>query len=306
LTAPALLSAAERRAERHGVLLALACYLFWGFFPLYFKLLAHIPALEVLCHRIVWSLACLLPLALLGHRRAALSDACRDRATLLRLGVTTLLIALNWLLFLHAVASDQVLESSLGYFINPLVSALLGGLFLGERLSRAQYLALLLACAGVAHRTWQLGHLPWIALTLAVTFGLYGLLRKEARADALTGLTIETALLAPLALAYLVVLGVGGHGAFLAGTPRDNLLLPLAGAITALPLVTFTAAARRLRLTTIGFLQYLTPTLHFVCAVVFFQEPFDAQQLASFALIWGGLLLYSLDALRQLRRPLPA
>ncbi len=284
-----------------GVLLGLGCYFFWGFFPIFFKALAHVPALEVLCHRIVWSLAFLLPLALLSGRLADLKKALRDRATLLLLTTSTLLIAGNWLVFIHAVATDRVLESSLGYFINPLISALLGGLILGERLRRPQQLALLLAAAGVLHRTWHLGHPPWIALFLAVSFGLYGLLRKQARVDAVSGLTVETALLAPFALGYLLILGVGSGGAFLAGRPIDNLLLPLAGVITALPLIAFTAAARRLRLTTIGFLQYITPTLHFIFAVVLYHEPFSTGDLISFALIWTGLLLYSADALFQLR-----
>ena len=284
-----------------GVLLGLGCYFFWGFFPIFFKALAHVPALEVLCHRIVWSLAFLLPLALLSGRLADLKKALRDRATLLLLTTSTLLIAGNWLVFIHAVATDRVLESSLGYFINPLISALLGGLILGERLRRPQQLALLLAADGVLHRTWHLGHPPWIALFLAVSFGLYGLLRKQARVDAVSGLTVETALLAPFALGYLLILGVGSGGAFLAGRPIDNLLLPLAGVITALPLIAFTAAARRLRLTTIGFLQYITPTLHFIFAVVLYHEPFSTGDLISFALIWTGLLLYSADALFQLR-----
>lgn len=285
-----------------GVLLGLGCYFFWGFFPIFFKALAHVPALEVLCHRIVWSLAFLLPIALVSGRLADVKAALRDRATLLLLATSTLLIAGNWLVFIHAVATDRVLESSLGYFINPLISALLGGLVLGERLRRPQQLALLLAAAGVLHRTWHLGHPPWIALFLAVSFALYGLLRKQARVDAVTGLTVETALLAPLALGYLVVIGLGSSGgAFLAGSQSDNLLLPLAGVITALPLIAFTAAARRLRLTTIGFLQYITPTLHFIFAVVLYHEPFSTGDLVSFALIWTGLLLYSADALLQLR-----
>ncbi|OGR36955.1 MAG: hypothetical protein A2091_00215 [Desulfuromonadales bacterium GWD2_61_12] len=284
-----------------GVLLGLGCYFFWGFFPIFFKALAHVPALEVLCHRIVWSLAFLLPLALLSGRLTDLKAALRDRATLLLLATSTLLIAGNWLVFIHAVATDRVLESSLGYFINPLISALLGGLVLGERLRRPQQLALLLATAGVLHRTWHLGHPPWIALFLAVSFGLYGLLRKQARVDAVTGLTVETALLAPFALAYLLLLGLGGGGAFLTGRGGDNLLLLLSGVITALPLIGFTAAARRLRLTTIGFLQYITPTLHFIIAVVLYHEPFSTGDLISFALIWTGLLLYSADALLRLR-----
>lgn len=291
----------DRRAAR-GVALGLAAYLVWGFFPIYFKQLAAVPPFEVLCHRIVWSVAFLLPLCALCGKGGELRTVLGDRRSLGLLAVTTLLIAGNWLVFIFAVTSGRILESSLGYFINPLVNALLGRLFLGERMRRAQRLAILLAAGGVLLRTAQVGAPPWIALFLAFSFGLYGLLRKRAGAiDPIVGLTVETALLALPAVAVLLFGLAHGRGALPATDPSVNLLLPLSGAVTAIPLILFAAAAQRLRLTTVGFLQYITPTLHLLIAVLLYGEPFTLASLGAFALIWGGIALYTVDTLRSLR-----
>lgn len=291
----------DRRAAQ-GVALGLTAYLVWGFFPIYFKQLAAIPPFEVLCHRIVWSVAFLLPLCALCGKGGELRTILGDRRSLGLLTITTLLIAGNWLVFIFAVASGRILESSLGYFINPLVNALLGRLFLGERMRGAQRLAILLAAGGVLLRTAQVGAPPWIALFLAFSFGLYGLLRKRAGAiDPIVGLTVETALLALPALAVLLFWLAHCRGALPAIDPAVNLLLPLSGAVTAIPLILFAAAAQRLRLTTVGFLQYLTPTLHLLIAVLLYDEPFTLASLGAFALIWSGIALYSGDALRNLR-----
>ncbi|HEX2769599.1 MAG TPA: EamA family transporter RarD [Geobacteraceae bacterium] len=283
------------RETRLGVTYGLAAYLFWGFFPLFFKWVAHVPPLEVLAHRIVWSLITLLfPLAAIkgwGKVRATLTN----RKALIILCATTILISTNWFVFIFAVDRGQVLQSSFGYFINPLVSVLLGFLFLGERLRRVQVLSLALAIVGVIVLTVRLGSAPWIALVLAISFALYGLLRKIVPADALTGLAVETLLLFPAASGYILYLGVTGKGAFPSTTLGDNILLPLAGVITAIPLLWFSAAARLLRLATIGFMQYITPTIHFLLAVLAFGEPFTRTHLAGFACIWAGLLLYSYD-----------
>lgn len=263
--------------------------------------MAHIPPLEVLAHRCAWSLATLLVFLAATGGWGKVRAALAERRTLLTLCATTLLIATNWFVFLYAVANNQVLQSSFGYFINPLVSVLLGFLFLRERLRRLQAASVFFALAGVLVLAFHHGSPPWIALVLAVTFALYGLLRKVVAVDALTGLAVETLLLFPLASGYLIYLGATGKGAFPSAAVGDDILLPLAGVITAVPLLWFSAAARRLRLSTVGFMQYVTPTLHFLLAVLAFGEPFSRTELASFACIWTGLLLYSCDAARTLR-----
>lgn len=287
--------------SRRGVLLGLAAYLTWGAFPVFFKALSGAGSLEIVCHRIFWSAVFLLLLVTVRHRLGHLLTVVRDRKTLLTLCASTLLIASNWLVFIHAVQHQEVLQSSLGYFINPLVSILFGFIFLRERLNRPQQLSVLLAVFGVLQLTVQYGRVPWIALVLAVSFGLYGLLRKLARVDAMVGLTVETLLVAPLALGYLILLQLQGAGAFLGGSLRLDLLLPLSGVVTAVPLLWFIGAARRLRLATIGFLQYITPSLHFILAVGLYHEPFAKGDLFSFLSIWAGLGIYSWDMLRQNR-----
>jgi chloramphenicol-sensitive protein RarD len=274
----------------------LAAYLLWGFFPLYFKWVAHVPPLEVLAHRIAWSLVTLVVPLVATREWSKVRAALAQRKTLIILGATTILISTNWFVFIVAVDRGEVLQSSFGYFINPLVSVLLGCLFLGERLRRLQLVSLAFAGAGVVVLTLHLGSVPWISLVLAITFALYGLLRKIVPAGALTGLSVETLLLFPASSCYLICLGVTGKGAFPSATIGDNILLPLAGVITAIPLLWFSAAARRLRLASIGFMQYITPTIHFLLAVVVFGEPFTRAHLAGFACIWAGLILYSYDA----------
>lgn len=285
-----------------GLLFGIIAYLAWGFFPIYFKSIASVPPLQVVSHRIAWSV---LFLALLISRRGRwgdIRDALSSRGSLLTLVGTSLLIATNWLVFIIAVEHGQVLQSSLGYFITPFVSVLLGFLFLKERLRRLQLAALLLAASGVLILTFRLGSFPWTALILALTFGSYGLLRKVVKADSLTGLAVETLLLAPLACGYLLFVTWRGEGAFVAAGVQISLLLSAAGVITATPLLLFSAAARRLRLSTLGFLQYITPTLHFLLAVLVYNEQFTPTHLASFMLIWAGLAAYSWDAYRALAR----
>jgi chloramphenicol-sensitive protein RarD len=252
--------------------------------------------MEVLAHRIDWSVITLLLILAISGGWVKVRIAMGQRKTLAILCTTTILISTNWFVFIFAVDHGEVLQSSIGYFINPLVSVLLGCVFLRERLRRLQKVSLVLAGSGVLILTALFGSVPWIALVLAVTFAMYGLLRKIVLADALTGLTVETLLLFPAASAYVIYLGVTGKGAFPSVTTSDNLLLPLAGVITAIPLLWFSAAARRLNLATIGFMQYITPTIHFLLAVVLFGESLTRFHLAGFACIWAGLLLYSCDA----------
>ncbi len=282
-----------------GVLYTGGAFLLWGLAPLYWKQLERLPATEVLAHRVAWSLPCLALLVAWSRRwhevRSALGVS-RTRVTLL---ATTLLIATNWFTFIWAVNNAHVLDASFGYYINPLVSVLLGYLFLGERLRRPQWLALGLAGAGVTILCSRHG-LPWISLVLASTFGLYGLLRKVVAAQALTGLFFEVAILAPIASAHLLWLAFGGQGAFARGDLSTDLLLACAGPVTAAPLLMFTFGARRLTLASVGFLQYLTPTGHFFLAVALFGEAFTGTHVAAFACIWAALALYSADLYRQL------
>jgi chloramphenicol-sensitive protein RarD len=283
-----------------GLLYGVFAYLIWGCFPVYFKAFGSIPALQIVSHRIIWSVVFLMLLSFRPGRWNAIRMAMTDWRSLLILVTTAILIATNWLVFIIAVGHGQVLQSSLGYFITPFVSVLLGMIFLKEQFRRLQLVSLLLAAMGVITLTVSYGNIPWTALILAVTFGSYGLLRKVVTTDALAGLTVETIVLAPLACMYLLVAAWRGEGAFLMGGLKIDLLLMSAGVATAVPLLLFAAAARRLRLGTIGFLQYITPTLHFLLAVVVYGEPFSSVHLTSFLCIWAGLICYSWDAWRAL------
>jgi chloramphenicol-sensitive protein RarD len=292
-------------AARVGILYGLAAYLTWGFGPVYFKAVAHVPAVEVLAHRIAWSLLLLAGYLLARGRGRDVVAALRDRATRRALALTTLLITVNWFVFIWAVAHGRVLQASLGYFVNPLVNVALGRIFLGERLRRRQGTAVLLAAVGVLFLTLRLGRLPLVSLVLAFSFAFYGLLRKTMRAGGTTGLTVETLLLLPPALGTLLLLELKGRLAFGHTGGGDVLLLAASGPVTALPLIWFANAARRLRYATVGFLQYLTPTLHFLLAVVAYGESFTRTHLLAFACIWTALGLYSWDVWRATRRLTP-
>lgn len=294
---------AAHAEARIGVMYGIACYGWWGLSPLYFKAIRQVPAPEVLAHRIIWSLVLLYLLVRWRGKTALVLAALTDRRTLLTLIGTTLLIAVNWLTFIWAIAHDQLLQASLGYYMNPLINVLLGFVFLRERLRATQWFCVLLAGIGVTYLTLSSGEAPVLALILGWTFAFYGLLRKTVRADALTGLLIETAMLAPLSAAYLVWLFVNGDNVFAAQSRTTDLLLCAAGVITATPLLWFSNAARRLRLSTIGFLQYIAPSLQFLLAVVLFAEPFTRRHQFSFACIWVALAVFTLDAWRRAQRP---
>ncbi|MGB8930656.1 MAG: EamA family transporter RarD [Anaeromyxobacteraceae bacterium] len=287
-----------------GLAFAFAAYGAWGFFPLYFKALGGLPALEILSHRIPWSAVFMAGyVAVTGRWRDVLA-ALRTPATVGLLAVTTSLIALNWGIYVWAVNAGRIVEASLGYFINPLVNVLLGALFLGETLSRPSRWAVGIATAGVLVLAVRVGTLPWIPLSVAASFGLYGLLRKRAEVDSTVGLLVEMLLLFPLAVGWLAWLQARGAGAF-GGGVRITLLLMAGGVVTALPLVWFGIAVRRLRLATIGFVQYVTPTTQLLLAVWLYGERFTRAHAAAFGLIWLSLGIYTAEALWRLRRPAP-
>ncbi len=285
-----------------GILYAASAYVLWGLFPLYFRHLATVPATEVLVHRIVWSL--LFVLALLTARRhwGWLVPALRQPKVLGAFTVSALLLSCNWLTYIWAVSHGHVIDASLGYFITPLVNVLLGYTVLHERPRRMQWAALALATLGVLWLTVLTGQLPWIALVLAASFGLYGLMRKIAPLGALEGLTLETLLLAPPALAALVLWWGDGPQNFPTAELSTNLLLIGVGPLTAVPLLLFAAGARRISMTTLGLLQYIGPSIQFALGVWLFGEPFGGARLGGFLLIWSALLVYSLDGLRVARR----
>ncbi len=288
-------------ASRAGTAAAVAAFLMWGLFPLYWKMLAAVPALEVVAHRTAWGLVAVAAwVTLRGRWEDARAIASRP-GTILRLAGSAVLIGLNWLLYIWAVVHGHVVEASLGYYVNPLVNVLLGVLVLRERLGRAQQIAVALAAAGVAVLTLGHGRLPWIALALAISFGLYGLARKTVGADAVVGLLWETGILAPAAVGYLVALELRGSGAFGPSDPGTSALLALGGPVTAVPLVLFALGARALPLSTVGLLQYLSPTMQFLLAVLVFREPFTLAHAAAFACIWAALAVLTWDLRRRLR-----
>ncbi|MBO1503676.1 EamA family transporter RarD [Serratia proteamaculans] len=292
----------DAQQTRQGIFFALAAYFIWGIAPAYFKLIQQVPADEILTHRVIWSFFFMLALISLGRNWPKVRTACHDRKRLLLLAVTAVLIGGNWLLFIWAVNNHHMLEASLGYFINPLVNVLLGMLFLGERFRRMQWLAVALAFAGVLIQLWQFGSLPIIGLGLAFSFAFYGLLRKKIAIDAQTGMLIETLWLLPVAAAYLLLFADSPTSHLGANAWSLNLLLVAAGIVTTIPLLFFTAAATRLRLSTLGFFQYLGPTLMFLLAVTFYGETIGQDKLVTFGFIWAALLLFILDALYTQRK----
>ena len=290
------------KRSRTGALYALCAFLAWGFNPVYFKAVAEVPVVEIVAHRILWALLLVAMVVSIGRQWPAVARALFDRRAMTALVASTVLLSSNWGLYVWAVAHERILETSIGYFINPMVSVLLGVVFLGERLNRVQMVAVALAVAGVAYLTLNYGQAPWIALYLAGSFGLYGLIRKIAPVNAIGGLFIETLILAPLALGYLVWLHVTGAGSFGRASIGFDVLLIASGPVTALPLLWFSAAARRLNLSTVGFFQYIAPSTQFLLAVFVYGEPFTPAHAVTFPLIWTALAIFTADAVRRQRR----
>ena len=306
MNAPESPKGAAARIRLHGsgggFLLGLTAYALWGVLPIYFKSLADMSAIDIVAHRISWSLPFLALLIIATRAQRKLRSAVSSPRTLGILFLTALLIGFNWLLYVYAVTSGHILAASFGYYLNPLANVLLGRFVLHERLSRLQWTAVAIAAAGISVlAAGALGQL-WMSLALCISFALYGLLRKVVPADALTGLTIETAILFPLAIAWL------GWGALAAqpvfgSTARDTLLLVLSGIVSTTPLLLFTAAAKRLAYSTLGMLQFLAPTFQFLIAVLVYGEPFTTAHAIAFPAIWTALILYVLAMLRKPRLP---
>ena len=285
---------------KKGILYALGAYITWGLFPFYWKILAGVPALQLLGHRILWSFITLIVLLLISRQWKTIRNAL-NRRILVIYSVAAVLIAINWLTYVWAVGEGFIIETSLGYFINPLLSVLLGVIFLRERLRPLQWLPIGLAAVGVLYLTFAYGSLPWVALTLAISFGFYGLVKKNAPLDALPGLTMETGLLFLPALGFLLYSEFNGTGAFLHTTPLLNLMLLGAGLVTIVPLLMFASAAKRIPLTMIGVLQYVNPTIQFLLGTLVYKEPFDHHRLIGFGIVWVALILFVLEGF--LRRP---
>lgn len=291
--------------SRRGAIYAGAAFFCWGIIPIYFNEVRHIPVTEIIGHRVLG--VCLLSMCLLTGIRMlpALKQAWRTPGVVRNLAISAFMISTNWLVFTWAVTHDRLLATSMGYFINPLFSVMMGVVLLGERLRLLQKVSVLLAAAGVALLVVAEGRLPWISLYLPLTFGVYGLIRKQTPVHALVGLSIETTLMFPLALAYLGALVLNGSDHVVhAAQPRDYLVL-LSGPFTLIPLTLFSAGARRITLTTLGFLQYLTPSMTFFLGVFVYHEPFSRVQLVTFVFIWVSLAIFSVDGVRANRAALP-
>lgn len=285
-----------------GILYGIGAYTIWGLLPIYWKTIKHVPPGEILANRMVWSLVFVLVLLAVKQRWDWVRPALHSRRILLTFTTTAVILSINWFTYIWAVNSGFIVETSLGYFINPLVNVLLGVLFLKESLRRGQLAAIGLAVVGVSYLTLSYGAFPWIALTLAFTFGFYGLLRKTAPLPSTEGLALETAVLFVPALSYLIWLALQGRSAFDAGDPLTDVLLVLTGIATGLPLLLFGAAARRITLTNLGLLQYLAPTLQFMIGVYIYHEPFTRNRLIGFGIIWLALLIYTAESLLRSRR----
>ena len=287
---------------KNGIISAIGAYTLWGLLPIYWKAIQSVPSFEVVCHRVVWSFL-FVALLLTGKRQWGwLRQAKSSPITLITFLGTCGLIALNWLTYIWAVSTGHIVDTSLGYFINPLISVLFGMLFLKERLRPWQWVAILVALGGVLALALGYGSFPWIALTLAITFALYGLLRKTAPLDALDGLALEMLFLFIPALAYLVYVGLAGSGSFGSTGLKTSVLLAFTGVVTALPLIWFANGARKVTLATVGILQYIAPTLQFLIGTFVYGESFTRERLVGFSAIWFALLIYSVEGITASKR----
>jgi chloramphenicol-sensitive protein RarD len=292
------------RLSRRGLAAASAAFTIWGLFPVYLHPLRGVPAIQVIAHRIAWSCVLLLAWMLLRGDLGRLAATLASPRLLARLTLTAMFISINWLVYVWSVTHGHIVDASLGYYINPLMNVLLGVLVLRERMNRTQWIAIALAAMAVAYLAVQAGRAPWIAFTLAVSFSMYGLLRKVISVDALPGLATETLLLLPLAVAYLVWCQLTGSGALVRSGPAVTALLIGSGLVTAVPLFLFAYGARLLPYSTVGVLQYIGPSLQLLCGVLFYGESFAPARAAGFALLWVALVIYAADGWWRSRAPL--
>lgn len=291
----------QQDQSKSGVINAICAYTIWGLAPIYFKLLQQVPATEILMHRVVWSFVLLVAIILAMGNWPKVKAVFQQPRTMIWLGITAVILATNWLIFIWAVNNNYILEASLGYYINPLFNVALGMIFLGERLSKWQGIAVLLAFVGVMIQLVSLGTVPYIALALAASFGIYGLLRKKLMVDSVSGLFIESAWLMPAALIYWMLFLDTPTSDLMENDTNLNLLLIAAGLVTTAPLLFFTGAAKRLTLATLGFFQYIGPSIMFIIAISVYHEPLVFEKLITFAFIWSALVIYSLDSYRKHR-----
>ncbi|WP_435248040.1 EamA family transporter RarD [Vibrio sp. nBUS_14] len=289
----------EQQRTRQGILLAVAAYTMWGIAPIYFKSLSEVSPFEILSHRVVWSFFLLAFLLHMSRGWRKVRDTLTSKPKMLYLVATSTLVGANWLIFIWAVNSNHMLDASLGYYINPLINVLLGMFFLGERLRKLQWFAVSLAAIGVIIQLIAFGSVPIVAIALAFSFGFYGLLRKKVSLEAQTGLFIETLVMLPIAATYLLFIADSATSDFSMNPMQLNLLLVAAGVITTVPLLCFTGAATRLKLSTLGFFQYIGPSLMFLLAVLIYGEAFTSDKAITFAFIWGALVVFSFDSLRN-------
>lgn len=286
-----------------GVLFALMAYGLWGFLPLYMKIMSHIPVMEVLVHRVLWSIPIASVVLIMLRRTSALKDALRTPKMLAMACVTAVLISVNWGIYIWAIVSGHALDAALGYYINPLFSILLAAVFLGERLTRAQLAAIALAAAAVVVLTIEAGRIPWVSLVLTVSWGFYALAKKSLPIGPNQGFLLEVLILGVPAVGYLIYLTLAGKSHFSLGFDTDTWLLMGCGVVTAVPLMFYANGAKLLRLSTIGILQYIAPTLIFLVAVFVFGETFGPARMIAFPMIWAALVIYSTSMLRQMRKP---
>lgn len=283
----------------HGAYFALAAYLFWGFVPIYFKLVDHVSPWEILCHRVLWSVILLIGILFYTGQLPALKV---NASVVKKLFLTSALLSVNWLVFIYAIVNENIVETSLGYFINPLVSVFLGMIFLSERLRPMQWVAISIAGSGIAFQLIFYGAIPWIALTLGFSFGFYGLVRKNLNLPSVSGLALETLLILPFAILGLLWFSTSGNMDFGAVDRQTDVLLILSGFITSFPLLCFAAAVTRLSLTAIGIFQYIAPSLSLVVAVVMYNEPFGLDRIITFTCIWIALVIFSMETLYYHRK----
>ncbi|PHR65191.1 MAG: protein RarD [Idiomarina sp.] len=288
--------------SRQGVFFAIAAYTMWGVAPIYFKWLQEVPALEILSHRILWSFILVFILIMVLRRGNRLKPVLQNKQQMARLALATCLLGGNWFLFIWAINNDHILDASLGYYINPLLNVAIGMAFFAERMRKMQLVAIALAVTGVLIQVISFGSVPWVALALACSFAIYGAIRKRLPIDSITGLWLETLILTPAVLIYLVFFASSDAADMTQNTWQINTLLIAAGVVTTAPLLCFTAAAQRIRYSTLGFFQYIGPSMMFVLAVWVYGEPLAADKLVTFAIIWVALALYSIDTLVHQQR----